>query len=90
MKEHHIKSDVGYETGHVNFDGNIIVDGTIQNGFSVTGVDLKAKEIHGGNVILSGDLEISGGILDADVTIDGTIKASYIKIHVSLHWEMCM
>lgn len=79
IKEMMIKGDVDYNTGHVKFDGNVIVQGTIRNGFNVNSAGLKAEEISGGNIYTESDISISGGILDATIHARGNIYATYIK-----------
>ncbi len=44
-KELKIKGDVGFETGNIEFDGNVIVPGTVKEGFKVKCVSLTAKEL---------------------------------------------
>ncbi len=48
----HIEGDVGYETGHVHFDGDIQVEGSIANGFKVSGGRLTAQEINAAERLL--------------------------------------
>ncbi|WP_321491977.1 flagellar assembly protein A [uncultured Desulfobacter sp.] len=79
-KEFQIKGDVGYETGNINFDGNVIVPGTVKEGFTVKCVSLTAKEISGAHVDISGDLNVSMGIVDSElVNVKGNIQAMYIR-----------
>lgn len=77
--EHIIPGDVGLETGHVRFDGNIIVKGTIKGGFRVTGVNLTADEILDAEINITGDLKVKGGIIGSDVKAAGNIEATYIS-----------
>ena len=79
-KEFQIKGDVGFETGNINFDGNVIVPGTVQEGFKVKCVSLIAKEICGAQIDISGDLNVSMGIIDAKlVNVKGNIHAKYVR-----------
>ncbi len=74
-----IKGDVDYETGNIHFNGNIVVNGTIKDGFQVNGVTLTAKEIEGGIIDLSGDLYVTDGITDAQIVSVGNIHARFIN-----------
>jgi len=74
-----IAGDVDYETGNIDFSGNIIVKGTIKEGFSVKGINLTAKEVKGATLDLSGDLDISTGITDATISTHGNIYAKFIN-----------
>ena len=79
-KEFRIKGDVGFETGNINFNGNVIVPGTVKEGFKVTCVSLTAKEIEGAQIDVSGDLNVSMGIMDSElVNVKGNIQAKYIR-----------
>ncbi len=77
--EFQIKGDLGFETGNVNFNGNVIIDGAVKRGFKVKCASLTAKEIHGAEVDISGDLNVSFGIVDAElIKVKGSIQAKYI------------
>ena len=73
-----IKGDIGLQTGHVDFDGNVKVMGTVQSGFKVKAGSIDAKEIHEAEVIASEDVTVSGGINGATITAGGIISAKYI------------
>lgn len=78
-KEFKVKGDVGFETGNINFNGNVIVPGTVKEGFKVKCVSLTAKEICGAQIDLSGDLNVSMGIMDTKlINVKGNIQAKYI------------
>jgi predicted Zn finger-like uncharacterized protein len=73
-----ISGDVGLETGHVDFDGEIYVTGTIQNGFCVKGGSLTAKEILKAKIEMTGDIVVFGGIMGAQIKTDENIRAVYV------------
>ncbi|GEM_PF-560427 len=79
FKELNIKKNVDFETGHINFQGNVFVRGIIKEGFQVNCVDLTAGEIHGGIIHVSGNLNVSTGIIDAKVSAQGNIKAKFVN-----------
>lgn len=74
-----IKGDVGYETGHIDFQGNVYVAGCVNEGFHVKCVDLTAKEINGGTIDIYGNLDVSTGIVNARIKARGNIKAKFIN-----------
>lgn len=74
-----VKGDVDYSTGHIEFDGNVEITGTVKNGFKVTCCNLTAKEIIGAEINITGDLNVSGGIIQATIKTEGNIKAFYIQ-----------
>lgn len=74
-----IDKDVDYETGNVNFQGNIIVKGVVKSGFVVKGVSLTAKAIDGGIIDLTGDLRVSDGMTNAKVITVGNVFTKFIN-----------
>ncbi len=77
--EYIINGDVDYNTGNINFDGDIIVKGKINNGFSVKGNNLKVVEIFGADIDITGDLLVSGGIINSKTKNEGTVKSKFLK-----------
>ena len=73
-----IPGDVDFETGNIDFKGNIIVKGIIKGGFSVKGINLTATEIEGASIELLGDLNVSLGITHATIYAHGNINAKFI------------
>jgi len=76
--EYRIEGDLGYNTGHVNFTGRVIVNGTVQPGFRVKCGELVAKEIEGGEIEASGDVIVAGGVIGARIRADGVVKVKYL------------
>ncbi len=74
-----IPGDVDFETGNIDFKGNIFVKGMVKEGFSVKGINLTAKEIEGASIDISGDLNVSAGITDSKISAHGRIYAKYIN-----------
>ncbi len=79
FKEKIIPGDVDFNTGHVNFDGNVIIKGTIQSGFQVKSVNVNAQEVFGGIIEADGDVSISGGVIDTKIKAQGNVYATYVK-----------
>jgi hypothetical protein len=73
-----IEGDIGLETGHVDFDGYIEVDGGISTGYHVKGRGLRVREIQDAEVEISEDLVSYGGIYGSIVQVGGNVKASHI------------
>ncbi|WP_022667584.1 flagellar assembly protein A [Desulfospira joergensenii] len=74
-----IEGDVDFQTGNIDFKGNINVKGMIKEGFTIKGVNLTAQEIEGSQVDITGDLCISSGITDANISVQGNIHAKFIN-----------
>jgi len=75
-----IQGDLGFETGDVVFDGNVVVAGAVKQGFKVKGASLTAKEIQGAEIDLTGDLNVSFGIMDTKlVNVKGSVQAKFVR-----------
>lgn len=74
-----ITGDVDFKTGHIEFDGNVFVNGAVQEGFRVCCVNLTAMEIMGGEIDARGNVSVSAGILNATINSQGSVTATFIK-----------
>lgn len=75
-----IKGDLNYETGDIKFNGNVTVNGVVKSGCSVNCANLKAQAVEGGKIYLTGDLNLSLGIIDSNiVNVQGGVNARYIR-----------
>ncbi|MCP3900735.1 MAG: DUF342 domain-containing protein, partial [Desulfobacteraceae bacterium] len=75
-----IDGDIGFESGNIDFDGNITVTGVLKEGFSVKGASLTIEQIEGADVDLTGNLNVSSGIVNANlIKVKGDIHAKYVN-----------
>ncbi len=79
-----IKGKVGYATGHISFPGDVIIEGSVADGFKVfSGGSVLAKEtLDATEVIAKKDLIVNGGIIGhgrALLKISGNVKARFIR-----------
>ena len=74
-----IPGDVGFETGHVDFEGNVTIKGSVQNDFHVKGANITAEEILAAHIVARGDLVVKTGITGAILDVEGDIKAKFIN-----------
>jgi uncharacterized protein (DUF342 family) len=70
---------VDLKSGHIDFEGDVKITGTIQSGFNVKAANVEAKEIMAAQVTASGDVVTTGGVIGASIKAQGQIKAKYIK-----------
>ncbi len=77
-EEYITSGDVDYETGHINFDGNVNVKGRVKSGFKVKGNDIKIIELDGGIVTADGNVRIAGGINEGKIYARGNVYAKFI------------
>ena len=73
-----IDGDIGIETGHVDFDGYIEVEGGVNSGYRVAARGLQTREIQNAEVDIDEDLVSFGGIYSTKGKVGGNVKASHI------------
>ncbi|HUX20978.1 MAG TPA: FapA family protein [Spirochaetia bacterium] len=79
-----IQNDVDYSTGHIDFDGDIVIRGDVKDGFNIkaTGSIYCSKTVSASHVQCEGDLIINRGIIgrqSGEVRVGGAIKCKYIE-----------
>ncbi|MBF0450332.1 MAG: DUF342 domain-containing protein [Candidatus Magnetomorum sp.] len=74
-----ISGDVGMHTGHVFFDGVVLVKGEISPGFQVKAERLEANAIMNADVQTTGDIIVKGGIVGATIQTMGSVNAKFLK-----------
>lgn len=73
-----VETDVGIETGNIDFDGHIEVNGGIASGYTVKARSLNTREVQDANIEVSEDLACFGGVYGSTVKVGGHLKASHI------------
>ena len=74
-----VNGDVDFKTGNINFNGNVVVKGTVKEGFTVECEELTAQEINGGIIRIRGDLKVSNGIVNSTVQTEGSVQAKFLN-----------
>jgi len=80
----HIPTDVGYQTGNVEFSGDVFITGSVLSGFSVKArgsIAVQGQIEAGARLQAKGDITVSGGIFGADshVSAAGSVAARFIQ-----------
>ncbi|MCM2285102.1 MAG: FapA family protein [Desulfobacula sp.] len=75
---YYIEGDVDFNTGHVIFDKNVYITGSIKNGFRVEAINVVAKAVDGGIIKAQGDVFIQNGITESVIEAKGNIKAGFM------------
>ncbi|MDY6791596.1 MAG: FapA family protein [Thermodesulfobacteriota bacterium] len=73
-----IPGDIGVETGHVEFNGHIEVEGTVQSGYRVRGESFRAQSIDNAELHVSGDVVVTGGIFNSKINCEGNLNAVHV------------
>ena len=74
-----INGDVGMQTGHVLFDGVVLVKGEVSPGFQVKAEKLEAAGIMNAEVTTTDDIIVRGGIIGSKIKANGSITAKFLK-----------
>lgn len=75
---YYIEGDVDFNTGHVIFDKNVYITGSIKNGFRVEAINVVAKAVDGGIVKAQGDVFIRNGVTESVIEAKGNIKTGFM------------
>lgn len=73
-----IEGNVDYTTGHIKFNKNVYITGSIKSGFRVEAIDVVANTIDGGTVKAEGDVFIQNGVTESDIEAKGSIKTGFL------------
>lgn len=73
-----IETDIGIETGNLEFDGHIEVDGGVASGYMVKARSMNTREIQNASIDIGEDLVCFGGVYGSIVKVGGHLKASHI------------
>jgi uncharacterized protein (DUF342 family) len=74
-----VKNDVDYETGHLEYSGDIDVKGTLKAGFRVKGQTVSINTVDGGDIHAQGNVTILNGANDARIYARGNVTAKFIQ-----------
>lgn len=74
---HEIKGDVDFNTGHIEFDGNIIIHGSIKLGFRVSANDITAESAMDAIIKSRGQVEIKNGINGGKIFAQQGLSAKF-------------
>lgn len=75
---HVIRGDVDFTTGHIKFNKNVFITGSVKAGFKVDARDVVAMAVDGGQINARGDVAVANGITDAAITARGRVSAGFV------------
>lgn len=79
-----VKGSVGYKTGHILFPGDVVIEGTVADGFKVyAGGSIVSKQTFDAtDVVAKKDMIVAGGLIGrgkASVRVGGCLRAKFIQ-----------
>lgn len=74
-----IKGDVGYDTGHIQYEGKVRILGKLPAGFRVEARQVTVESVDGGLILSKGDVVVTGGVTEGEIRGEGEIRARFIN-----------
>jgi uncharacterized protein (DUF342 family) len=65
FQQYVVKEDIGYNTGNIEFDGNVLVEGCVRPGFEIkaTGDIVVLRDVEAAIIIAGRDVKVCGGLI---------------------------
>lgn len=76
-----VKGDVDFNIGNIDFNGSVIIKGSVREGFAVKAVgDVDVADVvAGGHIFCGGHLKVKNGIVRSNVVAKGNIFTRFIE-----------
>lgn len=79
-KSYEVKSDVDFNVGNINFPGNVIIQGSVKNGFLVNAEgDVEINGTLAGTVTAGGNIVVKKGIVRGKAFAEGSVYTRNIE-----------
>lgn len=72
-------SDVNFETGHIDYEGDIVIKGTLKNGFKAMGHAVRVGTVDGGEIRATGDVTVLNGMIGGKVYARGNVRIKFVQ-----------
>ncbi|NDY72305.1 hypothetical protein DO021_00375 [Desulfobacter hydrogenophilus] len=72
-------NDVNFETGHIDYDGDIVIKGTLKAGFKAVGHVVRVGTVDGGKIRASGDVTVLNGMIGGSVYARGNVSIKFVQ-----------
>ncbi len=74
-----VPNDVNFETGHIDYDGEIVIKGTLKAGFKAMGHVIRAGAVDGGAIRAAGDVTVLNGMIGGTVYARGHVSIKFVR-----------
>ncbi len=71
--------DIDYQTGHIDYDGDIVIKGTLKAGFKAIGHEVRVGVVDGGEIDASGDVTVLNGMIGGTVYSRGNVSIKFVQ-----------
>lgn len=72
-------NDVNFETGHIDYDGDIIIKGSLKAGFKAVGHEVRIGMVDGGEIRATGDVTVLNGMIGGSVYARGNVSIRFVQ-----------
>ncbi len=72
-------NDVNFETGNIDYKGDIVIKGTLKAGFKATGHMVHVGTVDGGEIQSTGDVTIFNGMIGGNVYARGNVSIRFVQ-----------
>ena len=72
-------NDVNFETGHIDYDGDIVIKGTLKAGFKAMGHVVRIGTVDGGEIRATGDVTVLNGMIGGHVYAQGNVSIRFVQ-----------
>ena len=72
-------NDIDFQTGHIDYHGDIVIKGTLKAGFKAMGHVVRAGVVDGGEIEASGDVTVLNGMIGGTVYSRGNVSVKFIQ-----------
>ena len=72
-------NDVNFETGHIDYDGEIVIKGTLKAGFKAIGHGVRIGTVDGGEIRATGDVTVLNGMISGTVYARGNVSIKFVQ-----------
>ena len=72
-------NDINFETGHIDYDGDIVIKGTLKTGFRAMGHVVRVDTVDGGEIRATGDVTVLNGMIGGNVYARGNVSIKFLQ-----------
>ncbi|WP_157237834.1 FapA family protein [Desulfobacter curvatus] len=74
-----VPNDVNFETGHIDYDGDIVIKGSLKAGFKAVGHVVRVDTVDGGEIRATGDVTVLNGMIGGSVYARGNVSIRFVQ-----------
>jgi len=72
-------NDVDFESGHIDYDGDVVIQGTLKAGFKAKGHMVRVGTVEDGEIRATGDVTVSNGMIGGNIYALGNVSIKFVQ-----------